>query len=208
MRLRALEGLDGTKSPPSRWTSPQMPAAEVSAEATRLRDDYYGRIGTTSPEQFRQVNSGRQSLEEYGVSVPRSYQLYLALGRFRNALLLDEVARCPTPALEAFIYAHGLQGYRPAETSVTTRKGFRDSHIRPLFGCGALFSWLGASRVVAGAVGSPKFLSGERFNGDQTSDQEPRYTNPSAGGFSCAASCRPQVEAADGSRGSLRRVVV
>src|SRR5439155_718255 len=81
----------------------QMPAAEVTAEATRLRDDYYGRIGTTSPEQFRQVNSGRQSLEEYGISVPRSYQLYLALGRFRNALLLHEVARRPTPALEAFI---------------------------------------------------------------------------------------------------------
>src|SRR5205085_1618274 len=101
----------------------QMPAAEVTAEATRLRGDY-GRIETTSPEQLRQVNSGRQSLEEYGISVPRSYQLYLALGRFRNALLLDEVARRPTPALEAFIYAHGLQGYRPAETSVTTRKGF------------------------------------------------------------------------------------
>jgi len=99
----------------------QMPAAEVTAEATRLRDDY-GRIGTTSPEQLRQVNSGRQSLEEYGISVPRSYQLYLALGRFRNALLLDEVARRPTPALEAFIYAHGLQGYRPAETSVTARR--------------------------------------------------------------------------------------
>ena len=122
MRLRALEGLDGTKSPPSRWTSPQMPAAEVTAEATRLRDDYYGRIGTTSPEQLRQVSSGRQSLEEYGISVPRSYQLYLALGRFRNALLLDEVARRPTPALEAFIYAHRLQGYRPAEPSVTARR--------------------------------------------------------------------------------------
>ena len=99
-----------------------MPAAEVTAEATRLRDDYYGRIGTTSPEQLRQVNTGRQSLDEYGISVPRSYQLYLALGRFRNALLLDEVARRPTPALEAFIYAHRLQGYRPAETSVTARR--------------------------------------------------------------------------------------
>jgi len=100
----------------------QMPADEVTAEATRLRDDYYGRLGTTGPEQLRQVNTGRQSLEEYGISVPRSYQLYLALGRFRNALLLDEVARRPTPALEAFIDAHRLQGYRPAETSVTARR--------------------------------------------------------------------------------------
>jgi hypothetical protein len=101
----------------------RMPAAEVTAEATRLYDDYYGRIGRASPEQLRQVQSGRQSLEEYGISVPRSYQLYLALGRFRNALVLDEVARRPTPALEAFINTHRLQGYRPAETSATTHKG-------------------------------------------------------------------------------------
>jgi hypothetical protein len=30
------------------------------------------------------------------------------------------------------------------------------------FGCCALFGWLGASRVVADAVGSPKFSSGDR----------------------------------------------
>src|SRR5204863_370802 len=82
------------------------------------------RLGGTGTDNvlLRQGSSGRQSLEEYGISVPRSYQLYLALGRFRNALLLDEVARRPTPTLEAFIYAHGLQGYRPAETSVTARR--------------------------------------------------------------------------------------
>lgn len=97
----------------------QMPAAEVTAGATRLRDDYFGRIGTTSPEQFRQVTAGRQSLEAYGIPVPRSYQLYLALGRFRNALLLDEVAKRPAPGLKALIYAYGLQGYRPAETALT-----------------------------------------------------------------------------------------
>ena len=37
-----------------------------------------------------------------------------------------------------------------------------DFHMLPLFGCCALFGWLGASRVVAGAVGSLKFSSGER----------------------------------------------
>jgi len=34
---------------------------------------------------------------------------YRDLGRFRNALLLDEFHARPTPALEAFIRLNGLQ---------------------------------------------------------------------------------------------------
>jgi hypothetical protein len=95
----------------------QMPATEITAEANRLLTDYNDRIGSTSPEQFRQVTSGRQSLEGYGISVPRSYQLYLALGRFRNALILEEVATRPTPGLETFVSDYALAGYPPVESS-------------------------------------------------------------------------------------------
>jgi hypothetical protein len=45
----------------------------------------------------------------------------------------------------------------------------------PLFGCCAQFGCLGASRVVAGAVGSHEVLKRREINGDQTSDQEPGY---------------------------------
>lgn len=37
---------------------------------------------------------------------------YHKLGRFRNALLLDEYQARPTPALEAFIRLNGLEGHR------------------------------------------------------------------------------------------------
>jgi hypothetical protein len=46
---------------------------------------------------------------------PADFAAYQKLGRFRNALVLDEVARRPTAALEAFIENYGLVGYRPAE---------------------------------------------------------------------------------------------
>jgi hypothetical protein len=58
----------------------------------------------TSPE------SGRGLPE-----APADFAAYTKLGRFRNALVLDEVARRPTAALEAFIENYGLKGYRPAE---------------------------------------------------------------------------------------------
>jgi hypothetical protein len=45
----------------------------------------------------------------------------------------------------------------------------------PLFGCCALFGRLGASRVVAGAVGSPEVLKRRGINGDQASVQEHGY---------------------------------
>ncbi|HVM46402.1 MAG TPA: hypothetical protein VMU04_00170, partial [Candidatus Acidoferrum sp.] len=40
-------------------------------------------------------------------SMPSAYR---DLGRFRNALLLDEAAARPTPSLEAFIRLNRLQG--------------------------------------------------------------------------------------------------
>jgi hypothetical protein len=39
-------------------------------------------------------------------------QAYRDLGRFRNALLLDEYQARPTPSLEAFIRLNRLQGRR------------------------------------------------------------------------------------------------
>ena len=41
-------------------------------------------------------------------SVPADYRAYIALGRFRNALVLDELAQRPSPALKSFVDAYGL----------------------------------------------------------------------------------------------------
>lgn len=59
-----------------------------------------------------QVSNGHVALSG-AVSVPPSYQMYLDLGRFKNALILDEEKRRPTTGLGDFIVDYHLQTYRP-----------------------------------------------------------------------------------------------
>jgi hypothetical protein len=107
----------------------QITAKDMRAEADRLRNDFYARSGTKfqeppTPESrqlfalFSDVMTGRKPLHAYGVDIPRGYQLYLSLGRFRNALVLDEAARRPAPGLTALISDYGLEGYQPPSSPV------------------------------------------------------------------------------------------
>jgi hypothetical protein len=45
-------------------------------------------------------------------TMPEDYRAYLQLGRFRNALLLDEAKRRPTPTLATFIDRYELDAHR------------------------------------------------------------------------------------------------
>ncbi len=58
------------------------------------------------------VARGQKTLAQAGVAVPAAYQMYLDLGRFRNALVLDEQRRHPSARLSEFIGNCGLGGYR------------------------------------------------------------------------------------------------
>jgi hypothetical protein len=95
-----------------------MEPRRIGAEAEELHRNFYGRINTNQGE-LSKVNAGQESLAAFGVSVPRSYQRYLALGRFRNALVLEEAARHPTAGLAHFISSYRLEGYKPVEISTT-----------------------------------------------------------------------------------------
>jgi hypothetical protein len=78
----------------------------VTAEAEFFKD----------PENLRRWNAvmvGRAPIRELHLPIPEIYADYLKLGRFRNALLLDEEKRRPTPALSAYIKENGFEGYRP-----------------------------------------------------------------------------------------------
>ena len=91
-----------------------LPKAGIVAEAVRLRTDFYTRIGgatnAAGPVELAQVEAGRKPLASW-VAVPKSYQTYLDLGRFRNALILDQAKRHPAAGLTNFILAYGLQAY-------------------------------------------------------------------------------------------------
>ena len=57
------------------------------------------------------VDLGSVPLASSGVPVPEIYQAYLDLGRFRNALVLDEEKRRPTAALREFVQNWDLGAY-------------------------------------------------------------------------------------------------
>ena len=60
---------------------------------------------------YQDVASGKKPLTALGANVPPIYKSYLRLGRFRDAMLLEENARHPAPALEAFIRENQIGMY-------------------------------------------------------------------------------------------------
>ena len=64
-------------------------------------------------ESFRRLYEGRVSVADVGIELPSEYRDYLALGRFRNALILDSLAQQPNPGLQAFADAYRLRYYDP-----------------------------------------------------------------------------------------------
>lgn len=59
--------------------------------------------GTGNWNLYMDVASGRKPVSALGAEVPPIYRDYLRLGRFRDALLLDENARNPDSSLASFI---------------------------------------------------------------------------------------------------------
>lgn len=104
---------------------------EISQAAGKLVASFYGRLFSAVTNQpsaaqmqrlnefnneMAQVNSGQKPLATM-LAIPKSYQTYLALGRFRNALILDEAKHHLTAGLASFIAAYRLQACQPLATS-------------------------------------------------------------------------------------------
>jgi hypothetical protein len=129
---------------PRVWTDHRMPLdVSVPAQIERVM---VGRIELVSPEQralldrlaqtatsdgtwVRQVYnspharsffSGHSEFEDLGVTPPSDYQMYLALGRFRNALVLAEVRERPTENLRKFISTYQLRPFEVPGEGIAT----------------------------------------------------------------------------------------
>ena len=61
---------------------------------------------------LRQAENDPGAFARLGLAVPRDYQAFLALGRFREALLAQALTDHPAPALVAFAKAYGYQEER------------------------------------------------------------------------------------------------
>jgi hypothetical protein len=98
----------------------------ITQDATQLAASYVGRLtsGMTHRadgmaefnREMAELYSGERPLASF-ISIPKTYQTYLDLGRFRNALVLDEAKSHPTEGLTNFIATYRLQAYRPPATS-------------------------------------------------------------------------------------------
>jgi len=73
------------------------------------------RLATSKPPSKQRsaaieaLTRGGKKLADFGITPPGDYALYLKLGRFRDALILDENRRRPSTALGGFIAAYSLQ---------------------------------------------------------------------------------------------------
>ena len=56
----------------------------------------------------RSLVKGETTLEDYGMKIPPDYQAYMELGRFRDALVLHEVAQAGNANLKQFALNYGL----------------------------------------------------------------------------------------------------
>jgi hypothetical protein len=56
--------------------------------------------------------AGRSNFGDLGVRIPPDYQMYLALGRFRNALVAHQERIGPTPSLTRFVDTYALHPFR------------------------------------------------------------------------------------------------
>jgi hypothetical protein len=76
---------------------------------------FYERLNGKSDrnEMMAQLWEGKARFEDLKISIPPDYQAYIALGRFRNALILDDHTRHPHSGLERFVEAYNLSYYTP-----------------------------------------------------------------------------------------------
>jgi hypothetical protein len=134
-------------SVPREWTDHRLPLhVSVPAEITRVM---VGRIELVSPEQqaildrlsqtatsspnwmnnlwespkISEFMKGNIDLADMNVQIPPDYQMYMDLGRFRNALLIAQYHRHPTENLRKFIATYHLEEFQPpGEDAVTARR--------------------------------------------------------------------------------------
>ena len=107
---------------------------QIQHDAFELSSNYADRFfppladGSSGQDRLRlnremeAVNAGRQPLAGL-VPIPGTYQAYLDLGRFRNALILNQASIHPTAGLTHFIDGFRLQSYQVATASGSASTG-------------------------------------------------------------------------------------
>jgi hypothetical protein len=110
---------------PRPWTDAVLPL-KLSRDADVVRS-MVGRIEIVTPRQrdvLKQIATAPAEVvgNNQNQAILRTYN---ALGRFANALVLDEARQRPTPSLDTFIKTFGLSPYTLPKTDVASAQANR-----------------------------------------------------------------------------------
>jgi hypothetical protein len=79
-------------------------------------------LNSARREMLDQIAEGKARLQDLNIPIPPDYQSYIDLGRFRDALILDEHTRHPFLGLGRFVEAYSLEYYTPDEEAAAAAK--------------------------------------------------------------------------------------
>ncbi len=92
--------------------APDLSAARAAAE--KSGSEFFAHPENTA--NWNDVITGKKPYKALGLDIPEVYADYLKLGRFRNALVLNEQSLRPTQALNDFISENKLEAYKVADS--------------------------------------------------------------------------------------------
>jgi hypothetical protein len=81
---------------------------------------------STRNEMMAQLWEGKARFQDLDIPVPPDYRSYIDLGRFRNALILDEHTRRPNSGIGRFVEAYNLEYYTPDDEGVEKKTARND----------------------------------------------------------------------------------
>lgn len=98
-------------------TPKQRACLQRISATTNPSADWYHDWAQKNPEAWKRYQQKRQegnlsALREQKIAIPDDYLAYLELGRFRNAIVLDELQRNPTAGLKKFVEVYDLHEAR------------------------------------------------------------------------------------------------
>lgn len=105
---RVMIGRVEIKTPQHEQTLDQL-AKVANVSSHRWLGDQLKSLSDSQRNEFWQhMMTGKKSLSDYGIEVPDDYRLFLDLGRFREALVLDRLRRNPTESLRQFVSKYNI----------------------------------------------------------------------------------------------------
>jgi len=85
---------------------------QITAGPISTSSWFWDRLKTFSEDKqsrvWQEISFNRKSLADWDFEVPPDYQAFLGLGRFREAILLDELSRTNSPTLRQFVSNYRL----------------------------------------------------------------------------------------------------